>query len=103
MRTHTLVHQLAAHQLAATTAATVAGRMKRMLQPSDENPDKSRQKNIAHVNVRSQNKEEITEDTRRSQSQQVEHRCRGRKLAEKVVEHDIESTKGTLKGESVGL
>ena len=57
MRTHTLVHQLA-----ATTAATVAGRMKRMLQPSDENPDKSRQKNIAHVDVRSQNKEEIKKE-----------------------------------------
>ena len=82
MRTHTLVHQLA-----ATTAATVAGRMKRMLQSSDENPDKSRQKIIAHVDVRSQDKEEITEDTRRSQAQQVEHRRRGRKLAEKVVEH----------------
>ena len=56
-------------------------------QAAYKQPQKASEKEVADVDVRGQDEEEITEDTARHQPQQIEHRrCRG-ELPEQVVEH----------------
>ncbi len=52
-----------------------------------ENPDKGNKEDVTDIYLRGQYKEEIAEDAARCQTQQIEHSCSRRKLAEQIIEH----------------
>ena len=52
-----------------------------------ENPDEGSKEDITDIYLRSQYKEEITEDTTRCQSQQIEYGSGRSQLTEQVIEY----------------
>ena len=52
-----------------------------------KHPDKEREEQIADINMRHQNKEEIAENTTGHQPQQIKDRSCGSQLPEQVIKH----------------
>lgn len=52
-----------------------------------KHPDKEREEQIADINMRHQNKEEIAENTTGHQPQQIKDRSCGSQLPEQIIEH----------------
>ena len=78
-------------------------------------PDETGQKEIADIDVCGENKEEVTKNAARHQSQQVENSSGRSKLTEQIIKYgqsdddkqpnvrNTERMKGTLNGDKVGL